>query len=63
MSMNKKSSADVCLSVGLKVYLSVTCRLHARTAERIEVLFEVQTPWGPRNIVLDVGADPLRELR
>jgi len=34
-------------------------QLHcAKTAEQIKMLFGVNTPWNPRNIVLDVGPDP-----
>jgi len=43
---------SVCLSRG-------TTRFHrAKTAEQIKILFAVNTPWGPRNIVLDGRPDP-----
>jgi len=42
----------VCLSQG-------SSRLHcAKMAEQIKMLFGVNTPRGPRNIMLDVGPDP-----
>jgi len=42
----------VCLSRG-------STRFHcAQTAEQIKILFGVNTPGGPRNIVLDEGLDP-----
>jgi len=41
----------VCLSRG-------SARLHcAKTTEEIKMLFLVNTPWGPWNIVLDGGLD------
>jgi len=33
----------------------------AKMAEQIEVLFAVETPGGPGNILLDVDPDPLVE--
>jgi len=36
-------------------HLSVTQVGCAKTTERIDVLFEVETPGGPRNTVLDGG--------
>jgi len=49
----------VCLSVCLSRGSS---RLHrAKTAEQIKMLFGVNTPGGPRDIVLDVGPDPPTE--
>jgi len=48
------------MSVSMSVCLSVT-RLHcAKTAERIEVLFGIETYGDPGHIVLDGGADPPR---
>jgi len=53
----------VCLSVCLSTSLSVcmsrgSSRLHcAKVAEQIKMLFGVNTPRGPWNIVLDVGPD------
>jgi len=32
-------------------------------AEQIKMLFDVNTPGGPWNIVLDVGPDPLTERK
>jgi len=44
-------AASVCLSRG-------SSRLHcAKIAEQIKMLFGMNTPGGPRNIVLDVGPD------
>jgi len=49
----------VCLSVCLSRGSS---RIHcAKMAEQIKMLFGVNTPGGPRNIVLDVGPDPHTE--
>jgi len=49
-------SLSVCLSVCLSRGSS---RLHcARTAEPIKMLFGMNTPGDPWNIVLDVGPDP-----
>jgi len=47
----------VCKSL---VFLSLTCLRRANTAERIAVLFGVDS-WGPENIVLDGILIPLRE--
>jgi len=41
--------------VRLLVSLSVTRSDCAKTAERIDVLFEVETPYDPRNTVADWG--------
>jgi len=52
---------SVCHSVSLSVCLYVT-RLNSallyKMAEQIKMLFGVNTPGGPRNIVLDGGPDP-----
>jgi len=62
---NRCSRSVVCLSVRL----SATCLCTAKTAERIEYLFRVETPLGPRNFVLNGwsrshqrrgGRDPMR---
>jgi len=45
------------VSVSQSVCLSRMCLRPAKAAARIEVLFEVETPWGQRNIVLDWGPD------
>jgi len=47
----------VCLSVGLSVCRSVTVVSPAKTAEPIDILFGLWTRVGPRNHVLDGGAD------
>ena len=47
----------VCLSVDLSVCRSVTVVSPAKTAEPIEILFGLWTRVGPRNHVLDGGAD------
>ena len=46
------------LSVGLSVGLSVTLVSPAKTAEPIEMTFEVLPRVGPENHVLDGGPDP-----
>ena len=51
-------SSAVCLSVGLSVCLSVTLVSRAKTAEPIEMPFELRTWVGPGNHVLDGGPDP-----
>jgi len=45
------------------VSLSVAWEGHAKTAERIAVLFGVEIPENPRNIVLDRGPHPLQDER
>jgi len=52
------SRSVVCL---FYVCLSVTRLRPAQTAERIDVLFRVDTPGGPRNTVLDGVPIPLRQ--
>jgi len=50
---------SVCLFVRLFVGSS---RLYCtKMAKQIQMLFGMNTPGGPRNIVLDVGPDPLTE--
>jgi len=51
---------SVCQSVRQSVCLSRgSSRLHcAKMAEQIKMLFRVNTPGGPWNIVLDVSPDP-----
>ena len=48
----------VAWSVGLSVGLSVTQVSPAKTAELIEMQFELRNRAGPRNHVLDRGPDP-----
>jgi len=40
---------------------AVTCLRHAKTAQGIDALFEVETFGDQRNIVLDGGLDPFTE--
>jgi len=47
----------VCLSFSLSVTQLNSAPQCKQMAERIEMLFGVNTPWGPWNIVLDGGPD------
>jgi len=52
---------DRCLSVSLSLLRGSTQPHCAKTAVQIKMLFEVNIPGGPRNIVLAGGPDPHTE--